>query len=314
LRANHPTRRLAVWLKATVLERPGQDPVAELWGIVFDGERARVWASRETVQFSDASFGAPTGSVELAGARFCFGERGSAVGGLVDAEQGTLSWDLSWSAPATELARPLCLLPTQAMVEGPFPRSKLLTPFPLIRVHGQLEVWGERIELDGWPGMQGHNWGREHAWEYAWGQCHFGDADGEPFCSVEGFSGRVRMAGLVTPILSGMVVRRGSHEYRFDRIFDVWRQQAEIDDLRWTLSMKGPGGDAWLEMTARPEEMVCLGYDNPDGRLSHCYNSKLARVRLRVNPVNAEGFSCTSEHGGALELLRNAPDPRFPVI
>lgn len=78
--------------------------------------------------------------------------------------------------------------------------------------------------------------------------------------------------------------------------------------------MRGPGGDAWLEMTARPEETVCLGYRNPDGRLSHCFNSKLARVRLRVNPVNEEGFSCTSEHGGALELLRNEPDPRFAVV
>jgi hypothetical protein len=33
-----------------------------------------------------------------------------------------------------------------------------------------------------------------------------------------------------------------------------------------------------------------------------------------VNPVNEEAFECASEHGGALEFLVNAPDPRFPDV
>ena len=49
--------------------------------------------------------------------------------------------------------------------------------------------------------------------------------------------------------------------------------------------------------------MVCLGYFNPDGRLSYCLNSKLAHVRLEVEPRHGDAFVLTSEHGGALEFL-----------
>ncbi len=314
LRANHPSKRLAIWLKATVFQPLAGAPKAELWGIVFDGERSRVWAHKQSVPYSTAHFGGPGRRLEVAGARFCLDHGGESVGELAQADGDALAWDLRWRAAGGPLGDPLCLLPLRAMVDGPFPRSKLLTPFPLLKVQGSVRVWGEEIEVSDWIGMQGHNWGREHAWEYAWGQCHFTDGNQDPFCSVEGFSGRIRIAGLVTPLLSGMVVRRGDREYRFDRIFDTWRQRARIDDLSWTLHMRGSGGEAWLEMKADADEMVCLGYQNPDGRLSHCLNSKLARVRLRVNPVNDEGFSCTSAHGGAFELLRNEPDPRFRVV
>ena len=50
--------------------------------------------------------------------------------------------------------------------------------------------------------------------------------------------------------------------------------------------------------------MVCLGYDNPDGERSYCFNSKLAEVTLEVRPADGASFTCTSAHGGALEFLR----------
>ena len=180
--------------------------------------------------------------------------------------------------------------------------------------NGTIDVWGETIEVVDWHGMQGHNWGQEHAWEYAWGQCHFLGADAQPMSTVEAFSGRIRIGGKVTPFISGMVIRRGDREYRFDRLVDLWRQDPHIDDLTWTLTMRGRDGTARLEMTATADDMVCLGYGNPDGRLSHCLNSKLAKVTLRVNPPDEPGFECQSMHGGALEFLRNEPDARFSVV
>ena len=51
VRANHPRRRQAIWIKATVLARPaGQGPaVAEVWCAFFDGDAGTVWAHKETV-------------------------------------------------------------------------------------------------------------------------------------------------------------------------------------------------------------------------------------------------------------------------
>jgi hypothetical protein len=321
LRANHPTERRAIWLKATILA-PHRRPTAataDVWCIVFDeqGATPRTWAARATVPLSRATFSGAVGAdldVRLADATFRFGPAGAATGALDHAADGPCRWDLRWQPTPGPLAAPLSIFPYDAMVDGPFPKSKLLTPYPALTFDGTIDVFGATLDVRGWHGMQGHNWGKEHAFEYAWGQCLFPDASGAPHCMVEGFTSRIRLAGRPTPRLSALIVRRGHRRYRFNRVFDFWRQDAEIEDLAWSLRLSGPDGDAHLQMVAEAERMVCLGYKNPDGRMSFCLNSKLARVNLRVNPVNEEAFECASEHGGALEFLVNAPDPRFPDV
>ena len=198
--------------------------------------------------------------------------------------------------------------------EGPFPKLKLVTPFPSLRFTGRVTLPDETVELAGWTGMQGHNWGREHAFEYAWGQCVFPSSGGQPEAMVEGFTGRVMIAGRLTPRVSALVVRRGVELYRFDRLFELWRQDATLDADRWTVRVAGADGEARLEMDASGRPMACLGYPNPDGKLSYCLNSKLARVKLQVQPARGGAFECTSAHGGALEFLRSTPDPRFSEV
>ena len=309
-RANHPTQRLAFWLKATILAQADGDSVAELWSIVFDGARHRVAAHKATVPIAAACFGTAADGIDVAGAHFDLGVPGASVGSVED----HCSWDLRWEQGHDVLGTPLRMFPHDFMYEAPLPKSKFLTPHPVLRASGTLTAWGETFVVDRWLGMQGHNWGREHAAEYAWGQCNFTDARGEPLCSVEAFSGRIKLGPVTTPLLSGMVVRREGVEYRFDRALDFWRQDAVIDDMHWRLGLRGPDGEAHLLMHGEPQDMACLLYNNPTGRASYCFNSKLARVHLRVNPHNAEGFECRSAHAGALEFLRAQPDSRFSRV
>ena len=161
---------------------------------------------------------------------------------------------------------------------------------------------GRSVAVSNWWGMQGHNWGREHTPRYAWGQCIFG-APEEPVAMVEGFSGRIRVGGRLSPPISAMTVRHGENVYRFDRLIDLWNQTVSMDSPMWSVSLRGPVGQARLTMETTPEDMVCLGYYNPNGRLSYCLNSKLARVHLELKPRHAEAVSLVSEHGGALEFL-----------
>ena len=316
VRANHPKKKQAIWLKATVFsprDRGAAGAVAELWCVVFQGEKGRVLAGRRTVPFADASFVGDGPEIRLAGAELDLGAKGRSVG-TMECEAGDCRWDLRWEADASALGRPMFLLPSEKLLDDAIPASKMLTPRPFLRASGSITVGGETLDVDGWTGMEGHNWGRAHALDYAWGQCVFLDDKGAPTCVAEGFTGRARVAGIKTPFMSSLIVRRAEREYRFDGIIDLWRQRAEIDDLRWTLRLRSKDGDALLRMEADAREMACLGYRNPDGRLSYCLNSKLARTHLRVNPVNEEGFEVSSAHGGALEFLRSAPDPRFPKV
>lgn len=314
LRANDPTRPRAFWLKATILAPIGSAPVAECWCIWFDGEMQRTWAHRATVPLEQAQFprhGQTT--LTLPNATYDFGASGAGRGELTRQGRGPCAWDIAWSAIPGSVGEPLSIFPMQAMVDGAFPKSKLLTPAPALRFTGSVRCFSKDISIDGWLGMQGHNWGREHASEYAWGHCLFPDR-GEPDTMVEGFTGRTRIAGRESPRLSALVVRSGSKTYRFDRIVDLWRQEAEIGESHWSLRMRGADGMAHLQMNAAARPMVCLGYQNPDGRLSYCFNSKLAQTSLRIEPADGEPFERHSAHGGALEFLRGTADPRFPEV
>ncbi len=304
VRANDPTRPRAFWLKQTVLAPEAGPAVAESWFIWFDGERHETIAKRVTHSWASARFEAPR--IETPSLVFQLSAIGSARGAF-EVDAGKVSLDVGWNPTGDLVAEPLALLPWKLLREGPFPKSKLLTPYPSLRWNGTVALPHETVDVAGWHGMQGHNWGREHAYEYAWGQCLFPQEE----AMVEGFTGRVRVAGRTTPRLSAMVVRRRGRTYGFQRLFDPWRQEASIETDRWTVRLRSRDGDAELTMDARQRPVACLGYTNPDGTLAYCLNSKLAAVELRVFPSDGAAFTCTSEHGGALEFLGRTRDSRF---
>lgn len=295
VRANDPTAPRAVWLKATVLTKADGTLLAESWCSVFDGDRTA--AFRRDIVLGDAGF-------QLA-------EDSGMLRGELTSATGAVAWDVTFRRSPGPLGKPMSLLPSTRLVDAPFPKNKLLTPFPVADFSGGVTWDGETWDLEGWIGMQGHNWGPSHAPEYAWGQCVFPEED----AVVEGASGRLELGRRTSPLFSMLVVRRGEEEYRFDRLVDRWRQKPEIDFPSWTLEMRGHDGRARLEMTGSPSSMVCLGYDNPARPRSYCLNSKTARARVVVLPHGGTAFTLTSEHGGALEFLGADPVPEVqPVV
>ncbi len=316
VRANDPSSPRALWLKTTVLTRADGPSVAEAWCSVFDGERAA--AFRRQVSFDEGSFRASSAALEtqVDTMSLGLGAAGGSSRGRLGSESGHVDWDLAFDRAPGPLGRPMSLFPSARLVDAPFPKNKLLTPFPVAGFSGRL-TWdgadrdGADWDLRGWTGMQGHNWGPAHSPEYAWGQCAFPEDE----AVVEAASGRIELGRRTSPLFSMLVVRRGAEELRFDRIVDLWRQEARLDFPRWKLEMHGRAGRAVLEMTGSTQAMVCLGYDNPARPRSYCLNSKTARVRLRVAPRKGAAFELTSDHGGALEFLRpDQIDDVQPVV
>lgn len=315
LRANDPTRPRALWLKATILAPLEGAPVAEIWFVWFDGESGTTFGHRDTVPLSQAAFDEIGGGIGIrAGeSKLRIGPSGSARGRMERAGR-RVSWDLAWTSGPSAVSERLSIFPWKLLRTGPFPKSKLLTPFPSLHFSGEVQVGQERVSLEGWTGMQGHNWGKEHAFEYAWGQCLFPATGSEPEAMVEGFTGRVKALGRTTPRMSALVVREGARTYRFDRLLDYWTQRATLSARAWTVRLESDDGVASLTMDAGDMPLACLGYRNPDGHLSYCMNTKLARVWLHVQPKSGPAFARESLHGGALEFLRHEPDPAIPEV
>jgi len=316
LRANDPERPRALWLKATILEPHEGAAVSECWLIWFDGEKSTTFAHRVTQPYVRRQFESGEGdevAIELGTARFHLGVGGTAQGAL-EREGTRAAWDLHFARAAGGLGAPLSLYPWRLLRQGPFPKFKLSTPFPVLDFGGTLQVGNERVDLSGWTGMQGHNWGRTYAAEYAWGQCLFPASADAPAAMLEGFTARIELAGRITPPFSALVVRYGEATYTFTRLLDFWRQDAETASWRWRARLLGPDGEAEVFMNAEQRPMVCLGYVNPDGAVRYCFNSKLAHTRVHLRPRDGAPFELESAHGGALELLRQRQHPDFANV
>ena len=246
----------------------------------------------------------------LDGARFqVTGQTGQASG---TSEDGSCEWSIAWAPTGGEkFGRPMFLFPFKRMLSGGLPKSKLVTPAPLLQVSGQVRWEDECIEVRDWVGMQGHNWGREHSPEYAWGQAWFGGAD--PTCIVEGFTARTRVGGFMSPRLSCLVVRTQTREFRFDRFWRLRSHQGTLGDQSWRVSMMNDEARVCLWMDATPSQSVCLRYQNPDGRDLYCFNSKNARVHLWLETHAGLVLSYRATNG-ALEFLRPQPDARYGAV
>jgi len=308
LRFNDPKGGRAIWLKATVVDGPDTEARAEIWCCLFDGERT--WGHRIA---APATSSVAPGKVAIDGCLLEIAEGRGTSRGELSSSQGDCSWDLSWSVVAGSLGAPMSLFPYPWMLRRRFPKSKLVTPAPLLTVSGHFEWDGVRVDIGQWIGMQGHNWGVEHAPEYAWGQAWFGE-DG-PDCVLEGFTGRTRLGPVLSPRLSCLVVRFEKREFRFDRVWNLRNQRGTLgENGTWNLDMVGPHGRAKLWMHASPEQSVCLGYENPDGQRLYCFNSKTARAHLWLEPHGEPALERRSGTA-ALEFLSPDPDASYgPVI
>lgn len=282
LKGNSPCGNRAFWLKHTLLQPVRGPAVVEFWAVWFERGQAPVVAKTEAVwdqvRLEAVGVGLSwSGGIDLANER--------ASGALAD-----LAWTLHMRgglAPLHHFRHPW-------MYRAAFPKKKLCTPRPNVRFDGRFQVADQTFELDDWRGVRGHNWGTEHAWRYAYGNCNRW-ADGADR-TVDGFSARVRVAGRPTPWLSSVVGY--APQLRKNRLTGL-RMACTVTESAWALGWRG----GRLEMDG--SEWVGLRYRHPDGKASYCYNTKFADVRLRV------GQQTHTSRCGELEIL--LPEPRAEV-
>lgn len=305
LKANSPDGQRALWIKHTLLvpkARPERG-VAEVWAIGFsDGGRRKV-AEKRTFQLHEATLRSDPFGWEAPCAAL---SHGRASGHL-----HTIAWDLSFACPEQGF-RPF---PLARMYSGRFPRSKSLTPVPDARVHGSFRIGGERWEVTGWPGAQGHNWGASHAYAYAWVHANVlerAEGAGES-AWFEALSGRVRLGpGLVTPFLNVAALALDGEIVRFDGLRALCSRRVAIDGRSYRLELAQGDVQISARFAARAEQFAGLRYEDPDGTSLACLNSKLATGEIELRRRNHTVRFYTSQ--AALELGTRRPDHGIELL
>ncbi len=191
LRAVSPHEPVGVWIRYTIHKRPGHAPLGSIWCTVFDAARGAPFTHKLTAPAPRA----PAGQwIEIGG--------GSRFGpGGAEGRCGPARWSLRFRAVEPGLRH----LSPGWLYRSPLPRTKLTSPAPLAALDGSVEVPGRpSLELDAWPGMIGHNWGREHAERWIWLHgCAFRD---RPDAWLDLAAGRIALGGRLTPwMVSGAI-------------------------------------------------------------------------------------------------------------
>lgn len=302
VKACRPGGGQGVWIRHTVHKRPGAEPKGSIWFVLFDRGAERPRATKVTVPAAELS--APTGS--------WFRVDGAEIGpgratGAVDTDAVRASWDLNFSGDA----EPCKYLPADWLYEAPVPRTKFVAPFPNARFEGRLEVDGEAIELAGWPGMIGHNWGSEHAERWVW--LEGTGFEGSPGTYFDAGAARVRLGRRTTPwIPSGMLMLDGE-AHRLGGIGKV--RSASIEESPTACSFVLPGKDIVVRgrVSAPQKDFVGWIYADPKGPEHNTVNCSVADLELTVERPTLPPRELTLPAGAAYELGMRETDHGIPI-
>jgi hypothetical protein len=272
LRANHPSRPLAFWIRYTIFS-PDKQPekaIGELWFIFFDGEKKQHSAAKSEVTFSSCSFSNNGLSVKIEDAILEPGK----LKGAISNEKQQISWDLSYRGSE----EPLFDLPVKYYDMG-FPKAKVLVGIPLASYRGSLKINGETIAVDNWIGSENHNWGTQHTDHYAWGQVAGFVNSPESFLELA--TARIKIGPIWSPFMTPIVFRHRGREFSLNELQTTLRR-ASFTYFDWTFKASSPGIRMEGNIHAEREDFVCLPYNNPIGGVKFCLNSKIASCRLEV--------------------------------
>jgi hypothetical protein len=275
LKLCHPAEALGAWIRYTVHKRPGAAPTGSLWFTLF--EPAGPTAAKLTVP-----------ELSSGGADWLrVGE--SRVGG--DGASGSIGEDVAWQLALEDAEEPLFHLPAAWLYRAPLPRTKLLSPAPAARFSGSLRVDGRTIDVDGWRGMAGHNWGAQHAERWIW--LHGLTEDGD---WLDAAIGRVKVGPLTTPWVANGALSIAGDRHTLRRV------QVTEYPTNCTFALSGSGVEVRGTVEAPAERFVGWVYADPDGSEHHAVNCSIAELRLQVSRKGRAGTELVVPHGAAYEL------------
>jgi hypothetical protein len=297
LRAFSPREPLGLWIRYTVHKPPGEEPRGSLWFTRFDARAARPVQQKLTTP----ELSVPEDAwIAVDGA-----ELGP---GRAEGRCGEAAWSLRYHSQEPELRH----LSPDWLYRAPLPRTKLTSPAPSATFEGDFQLDGEQpIELHGWPGMLGHNWGSEHAERWIW--LHGTGFEEDPLAWIDVGLGRLKIGGRMTPWVANGVLCIDGRRHRVGGL-GAGRLSVAESAAGCRLRLKGERG-LGIEATVQTEPQATAGwrYADPDGGEHDVINCSIAGLELEVSLPSSAPRSLHTAHGAAYELGMREHDHGVPI-
>lgn len=302
IRANHPDRPQALWLRETLLLTSAGAESADVWVMVFDPDGAGNHALKQPYPIEDCSFVADPWTVRI-GDTFLDDScaRGSVRG------PRAASWDLRLTAGG----EPVKLLPERQYATR-FPSAKTSVRWPLARFDGHLVIDDFRLEMDGWTGSVNHNWGRRHTPAYAFGQvCGF---DGSPDSSLEIVTAHAAVGPISLPAATLLVLRHDGREVAVRSVLATRHTHGQYRPFTWSFGARVSDVTVDGEITAHERDVIGLTYTDTDGESKYCYNSALATCRITLSVKGSTATELVATRRAMFEVLTDTRHGAVPLL
>ncbi len=202
-----------------------------------------------------------------------------ALSGLIGSAEGSVSWDLRLSRSDEvyyHFAHPW-------LYRGPFPKKKILTRDTFVRFEGEITWAGPASEkwTGSFVGMNGHNWGTEHAHCYAYADCNEWNDGRVAF--FDGFSAKIKVASLVSPFLSLCSLRTERGWFHFNKLRAAYRPQVKrLTRQSWDVVFENEDFFLGVALEGEGSAWASLRYLHPNRKESVVENTKAARGSLTL--------------------------------
>jgi len=277
LTAYDPDAPRALWIRHTVWKAPDGEPVGSVWRTWFDldGPHADKWSTPDL---------APGPLIR--------------VGAAVLAPNGATApdWEITWQGDDTLFAH----LPLPFLYRAPLPRTKSVSLRPRVRYAGEVRVDGRTIDLTGWTGMVGHNWGSEHAERWIWLRGAGSD------WLVDMVLGRLKVGPMTTPWIANGVLERDGRRTRLGGL----GRPVKVADREDGCHIRVSGLD--IEVAAPVSSLAGWTYSDPAGGSHQVVHSSVARLAVRTPDVTLACEHAATYEIGRREMPTSAPMLPFP--
>lgn len=304
IRANHPNRPQALWLRETLLLPTAGDSVADVWVMVFDPDGAGNLALKESYAIDAAEYEYENWTARIGATTI----DDRAAQGVLTGKSRSARWDLRITPGDEEQVKLL----TERAYESRFPTAKTTVRHPLAQFDGALELDDTRIFVDSWTGSVNHNWGTRHTPAYAFGQvCGF---DNAPDSSMEIVTARAAIGPVLLPGATLFVFRHAGQEFAVRSVLGSLKTHGRYEPFRWIFG--GRVGEQMIqgEIIAEPSDVIGLTYTDTDGRSKYCYNSAIASCRIQVAGKAFDRAELTATRRAMFEILTDKQHPQVPLL
>ena len=305
LRANHPSRPQAFWIRYTIFSPKGQpeQSIGELWSIVFDGQNQLITAAKTEVPIAECAFSRDGLQVRIGNATLGPGQ----LVGKAQSADTEIAWELNYDGDN----RPLHLL-ASPLYDRSFPKAKAVCGNPGVDFTGDITVNGKTVHIDNWVGSENHNWGSKHTDEYAWGQVAGFDDDPDAF--LECATGRIRFGPIWSPRLTFICCRVDGRDYALNSLGQALKAKGNYDYSSWRFRSQQGGVTIEGRMQAPKESFVGLTYYNPPGGSHTCLNSKIAACELTITETGKDSIKLQTANRAAFEILTDDEGHGVPIV